>query len=72
MKDLSDAWIYQYLERITSEYENLLHEMERQLLASCDTVDLIDYIEARQRYQQAIKMQQDIILILHIGRSGRD
>lgn len=72
MKDLSDAWIYQYLERITSEYENLLHEMERQLLASCDTVDLIDYIEARQRYQQAIKMQQDIILIMHIGRSGRD
>mgnify|MGYP004660931625 CR=1 FL=1 len=72
MKDLSDAWIYQYLERITSEYENLLHEMERQLLADCDTVDLIDYIEARQRYQQAIKMQQDIILIMHIGRSGRD
>ena len=72
MKDLSYAWIYQYLERITGEYENLLHDMERQLLANCDTVDLIDYIEARQRYQQAVKMQQDIILIMHIGRKGRD
>ena len=72
MKDLSYAWIYQYLERITGEYENLLHDMERQLLANCDTVDLIDYIEARQRYQQAVKMQQDIILIMHIGRKGRE
>lgn len=72
MKDLSYSWIYQYLERITGEYENLLHDMERRLLASCDTVDLIDYIETRQRYQQAVKMQQDIILIMHIGRPGRD
>ena len=68
--DLSQIWVYQYLDRITAEFESTIHDMERKLLVDCDAVDLIDYIELRQRYHQAVKMQQDIILIMHIGRSA--
>ncbi len=65
---LAEEWIYQYLERITSELEALVAETGDRFLRRCDTLDLVEYIEAVQRYRQAVVMQKDIVRILSITR----
>ena len=65
---LAEEWIYQYLERITSELEALVDEAGDRSLRRCDTLDLVEYIEAVQRYRQAVAMQKDIVRILSITR----
>lgn len=68
MDELTISWLYQYLDRVVGDYEIQLQHLYHRYLLSCDTVDLIDYIELRQRYLQALDMQQDICKILSIGR----
>lgn len=65
---LAEEWIYQYLERITSELEALVAETGDRSLRRCDTLDLVEYIEAVQRYRQAVAMQKDIVWILSAAR----
>ena len=71
MNDLARAWIFEYLERVTSQMECELYEVQRKSLQSCDALDIIDYIELLYRYRQAISMQQDIVQIMAFSR-GKD
>lgn len=65
MDDLTAAFIYQYLNRITSEAESIMAVYRQAVrLDKCDTVDLIDYIESRVRYETATAIERDIIEIM--------
>lgn len=69
MDDLTSAFIYQYLNRITSEAETVMAAYRQAVrLDKCDTVDLIDYIESRVRYETATAIEKDIIDIMSWGR----
>lgn len=67
--ELAFTAIYEYLQRITSEYENQLIALRRNVsLKNADTVDIIDYIETRVRYQTACDIQRDIAHVIAWGR----
>lgn len=65
MNDLHQLFVLQYLVRLTSELENRIHEMKRNMdLNNLDAVDIIDYIETLSAYRMAIQIEQEIVEIL--------
>lgn len=63
--DLHHLMILQYLVRLTSDLENRIREMKRNMdLNNLDAVDIIDYIETLAAYRIAIQIEQEIVEIL--------
>lgn len=63
------ACIYQYLERKVSGYETQLQTLRQNItLKNADTVDIIDYIETRIRFQTAAAIQSDIVQLIALLR----
>lgn len=63
------ACIYQYLDRKVINYEAQLDALRRNFsLKNADTVDIIDYIETRIRFQTAAAMQSDIVQLIALLR----
>lgn len=63
--DLHHLFVLQYLVRLTSEQENRIREMKRNMdLNNLDAVDIIDYIETLAAYRMAVQMEKDIVEIL--------
>lgn len=63
--DLHQLFVLQYLVRLTSEYENRIKEMKRNMdLNNLDAVDIIDYIETMSAYRMAVQIEQEIVKIL--------
>ncbi len=61
--------IYQYLDRKVINYEVQLDALRRNLtLKNADTVDIIDYVETRIRFQTAAQMQSDIVQLIALLR----
>lgn len=65
MNDLHQLMVLQYLVRLTSDLENRIREMKRNMdLNNLDAVDIIDYIETLAAYRMAIQIEQEIVKIL--------
>ena len=63
--DLHHLFVLQYLVRLTSELENTIHTMKKNMdLNNLDAVDIIDYIETVAAYRMAIQIEQEIVKIL--------
>lgn len=63
--DLHHLFVLQYLVRLTSDLENRIKEMKRNMdLNNLDAVDIIDYIETLSAYRMAIQIEQEIVEIL--------
>lgn len=63
--DLHHLFVLQYLVRLTSDLENRINEMKRNMdLNNLDAVDIIDYIETLAAYRMAIQIEQEIVKIL--------
>ena len=63
--DLHQLFVLQYLVRLTSELENRINDMKRNLdLNNLDAVDIIDYIETIAAYRMAIQIEKEIVEIL--------
>ena len=63
--DLHQLFVLQYLVRLTSELENRINDMKRNLdLNNLDAVDIIDYIETIAAYRMAIQIEKEIVQIL--------
>ena len=63
--DLHHLFVLQYLVRLTSELENTIHTMKKNMdLNNLDAVDIIDYIETMSAYRLAVQMEKDIVGIL--------
>ena len=63
--ELHQLFVLQYLVRLTSELENRIKEMKRNMdLNNLDAVDIIDYIETLAAYRMAIQIEQEIVQIL--------
>lgn len=63
--DLHQLFVLQYLVRLTSDLENRINEMKRNMdLNNLDAVDIIDYIETIAAYRMAIQIEQEIVEIL--------
>lgn len=63
--DLHQLFLLQYLVRLTSDLENRIREMKRNMdLNNLDAVDIIDYIETLSAYRMAIQIEQEIVEIL--------
>ena len=65
MNDLHELYVLQYLVRKTSELENRIQEMKRNIdLQNLDAVDIIDYIETLSAFRIAVQIEKDIVQIL--------
>lgn len=65
MGDLHELYILQYLVRKTSDLENRIQTMKKNMdLQNIDAVDIIDYIETLAAYRMAIQIEQEIVQIL--------
>ena len=65
MNDLHELYVLQYLVRKTSELENRIQEMKRNIdLQNLDAVDIIDYIETLSAFRVAVQIEKDIVQIL--------
>ena len=63
------ACLYEYLDRKTTIYEAQLQALRQNLtLKNADTVDIIDYIETRIRFQTAAHIQSDIVQLIALLR----
>ena len=63
--DLHHLFVLQYLVRLTSDLENRINEMKRNMdLNNLDAVDIIDYIETLAAYRMAIQIEQEIVKIM--------
>ena len=63
--NLHQLYVLQYLVRLTSELENRINDMKRNLdLNNLDAVDIIDYIETVAAYRMAIQIEKEIVQIL--------
>ena len=63
--DLHHLFVLQYLVRLTSELENTICSMKKNMdLNNLDAVDIIDYIETVAAYRIAIQIEQEIVKIL--------
>lgn len=63
--DLHQLFVLQYLVRLTSDLENRINDMKRNLdLNNLDAVDIIDYIETIAAYRMAIQIEKEIVDIL--------
>lgn len=63
--NLHHLFVLQYLVRVTSDMENQIREMKRNIdLNNLDAVDIIDYIETMSAYRLAVQMEKDIVGIL--------
>lgn len=56
--------IYEYLMRVTSAYDAELAQVSNLLLKNADTVDIIDYIETRQRSETANRISSELIQLI--------
>lgn len=62
---LHHLFVLQYLVRLTSDLENRISDMKRNMdLNNLDAVDIIDYIETLSAYRMAIQIEQEIVKIL--------
>lgn len=62
---LHHLYVLQYLVRLTSEYENRIAQMKKNMdLNNLDAVDIIDYIETIAAYRMAIEIEKSIVQIL--------
>lgn len=62
--DLHHLFVLQYLVRLTSELENTIRTMKKNMdLNNLDAVDIIDYIETVAAYRMAIQIEQEIVSI---------
>lgn len=63
--NLHHLFVLQYLVRLTSDMENRINEMKRNMdLNNLDAVDIIDYIETEAAYRMAIEIEREIVTIL--------
>lgn len=63
--DLHHLFVLQYLVRLTSDMENRINEMKRNIdLNNLDAVDIIDYIETVAAYRMAVQIEKEIVEIL--------
>lgn len=63
--NLHHLFVLQYLVRLTSDMENRINEMKRNMdLNNLDAVDIIDYIETKAAYRMAIEIEREIVTIL--------
>ena len=63
--NLHHLYVLQYLVRLTSEYENRIALMKKNMdLNNLDAVDIIDYIETIAAYRMAIEIEKSIVQIL--------
>lgn len=63
--DLHQLFVLQYLVRLTSDLENRINDMKRNIdLNNLDAVDIIDYIETVAAYRMAIQIEREIVEIL--------
>ena len=63
--DLHQLFVLQYLVRLTSDLENRINDMKRNIdLNNLDAVDIIDYIETVSAYRMAIQIEREIVEIL--------
>lgn len=63
--DLHQLYVLQYLVRKTSELENRIQLMRKNMdLNNLDAVDIIDYIETVAAYRMAIEIEKEIVQIL--------
>lgn len=64
-ENLHHLFVLQYLVRVTSDMENQIREMKRNIdLNNLDAVDIIDYIETMAAYRLAIQIEKDVVNIL--------
>ena len=62
---LHHLYVLQYLVRFTSDLENRMVQMRRNLdLQKIDAVDIIDYIELRAQIEVASEIEKSIVTIL--------
>lgn len=60
-----EMFILEYLVRITSDMENTVSAMKRNIdLNNIDSIDIIDYIESLAAYRTMIQIEKDIVNIL--------
>lgn len=65
MNNLHHLFVLQYLVRFTSDLENRMVLMRRNLdLQKLDAVDIIDYIELRAQIEVASEIEKSIVEIL--------
>lgn len=63
--DLHQLFVLQYLVRLTSDLENRINDMKRNIdLNNLDAVDIIDYIETVSAYRMAVQIEKEIVQIL--------
>ena len=63
--DLHQLFVLQYLVRLTSDLENRIQLMKKNMdLNNLDAVDIIDYIETLSAYRMAVQIEKEIVEIL--------
>lgn len=68
MNDFVISCVYEYLERIITAEEIQLEKLRERGLTSLDTVDIIDLVETRARYETLCQVQHDITEVFKWGR----